>query len=88
MNFNINLPFVDLKFLESQEKHKKFFDDLLFKSSLETKKEFFVSVKFNKEIKFSEKTYIENNCVANSNDFIILISNDERGFKTKVFSFN
>jgi hypothetical protein len=72
MNFNINLPFVDLKFLESQEKHKKFFDDLLFKSSLETKKEFFVSVKFNKEIKFSEKTYIENNCVANSNDFIIL----------------
>lgn len=72
MNFKINLPFTNLKFIDSPSKGEKFFKDLLFPISLNTPQKFSVEVKFSKKINLTSELQLENDCITSNGDFVVL----------------
>lgn len=81
MKFKVNIPFIEFNIYGATKKQTNFFSELFFSTNVVTKKLFSVNLKIVKKIKVDKKYFVENDVIADSNNFVIL---DTKNNKCKV----
>jgi hypothetical protein len=72
MKFSLNIPFIDLNFINAKISHKDFFSSLFFPTNNSTKKLFSITVNIKNKITINNALIVEKDSLANSTQFVVL----------------